>query len=66
MIINEISTKPCYVEIYCNGILISKATGFQIHHGHKYLIDNSVVCLHRNKNGIHNGLLHITESPGAG
>lgn len=48
MIINEISTKPCYIEIYCNNILISKATGFQIHHGHKYLITNWHVVSGRN------------------
>ena len=48
MIINEISTKPCYIEIYCNSILISKATGFQIHHGHKYLITNWHVVSGRN------------------
>ena len=48
MTINDISTKPCYIEIYCNNILISKATGFQIHHIHKYLITNWHVVSGRN------------------
>lgn len=48
MIVNDISTKPCYIEIYCNNNLISKASGFQIHNGHKYLITNWHVVTGRN------------------
>ena len=40
MAINEISTKPVFIEIYCNNLKIGTATGFQVHYMHKYLITN--------------------------
>ena len=48
MKINENSTKPCYIDIYYNDILISSATGFQIHYFNKYLITNWHVVTGRN------------------
>lgn len=48
MKVNEISSKPCYIEIYCNNILIGTATGFQVHSLRKYLITNWHVVSGRN------------------
>lgn len=48
MKINENSTKSFFIEIYCNDIKISTATGFEVQYKNKYLITNWHVVSGRN------------------